>query len=559
MIQIFVIFSFLMWTIALLGLGTPLWIFLEKIFQDTEIPNELCILLRGTLGLILISVLGTIFNFFIPLDAVFSIIIQLTGIVLFFIYRKNIFIAPKRFDLWMLGAVFLAGSLFPLLNLRNYDTGLYHLPMINWITHSALPLGLANLHVRFGFNSAWFIDAAVVQPLRFVTKSPFFIVDAILFSFYGTFIFLTPLNLLRDGTARFSSFFALSTFIPWLYCLARFISSPTPDNPTLLMTLMVTFLLIKAFETMKIDYIFLAFLISFYAFTIKLSAIPYFFATTLLIIIIFISQIFNNYYTNKYVKKINISRYVTICAIVFMMGIPHLARGIVSSGYAAFPATIGFPNLQWSVPLKAVVQVQNVIKAWARKPGPHWQEALKGWGWITSWVDHLTRIMALWLGVVVVGLTLIGICFIKNNKKDLGGFLIVLFLSLAGCMFWFFTAPSPRFGYGYLYSFAGILLSYGLYNLFRDKNSCQIFSKIILVIFVLLCIFQYKPNLRQISNTKKVKDVALVPHENNEGVTIFTPKKGDQCFDAPLLCTPYFNKNLHIIFQDGKVKMFSVK
>jgi hypothetical protein len=34
-----------------------------------------------------------------------------------------------------------------------FDTGLYHLPMVNWISNYALPFGLANLHGRFGFNS----------------------------------------------------------------------------------------------------------------------------------------------------------------------------------------------------------------------------------------------------------------------------------------------------------------------------------------------------------------------------------------------------------------------
>jgi hypothetical protein len=45
-------------------------------------------------------------------------------------------------------------SVMSLMNMDCYDTGLYHLPMINWITNSSLPFGLANLHDRFGFNNS---------------------------------------------------------------------------------------------------------------------------------------------------------------------------------------------------------------------------------------------------------------------------------------------------------------------------------------------------------------------------------------------------------------------
>lgn len=560
MIQIFVLFSFLAWTIALLGLGTPIRILLGKIFQDIEFIDEIRFLFQGILGLIVVSVLGTIFNFFIPLDSAFSLTVLLIGITLFCVYRKNIIIAANRLDTLISGIILLIGSLFSLLDLKDYDTGLYHLPMINWITHSALPFGLANLHERLGTNSSWFIDAAVVYPLRFVTQSPFFIINAILFSFYGTFIFLTLMEMLKNGTAKFSSFFTLSTVIPWLYCLASFISSPSPDNPTMLITLLVTFLLIRTFETMNIDYLFITFLISFYGFTIKLSAASYFVSITCILFAALTLKILNIHLINEHIKTINMSKYTATSIIIFLIGFPHFIRGIIASGYVSFPLTLGFPNLYWSVPLKEVVHVQDLIKGWARSAGPHWHETLNSWSWLASWAHHLkARRVALWLGMVIAGLALDGLCFIRKRTRDLRVFLAMCLLSLMGCVFWFLTAPTLRFGYGYLYSLSGILLSYGLYNLLTDKKNCQFFLRITLVLFIALCIFQHRLHFDQMLNVHKVKKIRLVKHKSINGVTLFTPKNGDQCFDAPLLCTPYFKKNLHVVLQGNRVTMFSVK
>ena len=40
----------------------------------------------------------------------------------------------------------------------------------------------------------------------------------------------------------------------------------------------------------------------------------------------------------------------------------------------------------------------------------------------------------------------------------------------------------------------------------------------------------------------------FIEDKTNDQVIIYTPAKGDRCFDAPLLCTPNFNEKLKVGF-----------
>ena len=60
-----------------------------------------------------------------------------------------------------------------------YDTGLYHLQAVQWLTHGPLPKGLANLYECLGYNCSWFPLAAALETPLLLGKSCF-IVNAML-------------------------------------------------------------------------------------------------------------------------------------------------------------------------------------------------------------------------------------------------------------------------------------------------------------------------------------------------------------------------------------------
>ena len=150
-----------------------------------------------------------------------------------------------------------------------------------------------------------------------------------------------------------------------------------------------------------------------------------------------------------------------------------------------------------------------------------------------------------------------------KKKKELANFLIVASLALVGCLFWFFTAPDPRFGYGYLCSFFGILISYGVYNFVSSKDGKKRFlgaTCIFIFLIVFWHIYNKNINPKEIFNTNKIQKTKFVEMKTDSGGVVYVPSTGDQCFDGPLLCTPYFNKDLRITFdKDNNPKMFWVE
>jgi hypothetical protein len=550
LIQSFVLLSFFLWLIAILGIGSFISGFFEKYFKKFRVNKIFRFLYFSLLGYSSLAVLGTIANFFVPLNGYFSIPLLLVGLILFYVNRKNICEEMDKIDWTVIFVFFLFCGMFTLMSLKNYDTGLYHLPVINWIYKEALPFGLANLHGRFGFNSSWFVLSAIINPLRFVTQHPFFIINATLFFFYGSFVLLTVVKVIKKFKANVSEIFALTTIIPGFFSLQSFISSPSPDLPAMLLTFFVTYLLIKAFILKKIDYLFIAFIASFFAVTVKISTVPYFFGILFVLVAIF----FRKYILKKeigFFKNINFPKYILAFLAVLLLGIPYLARGFVSSGYPAYPSTIGHINVNWAVSETGTASEANWVKSWARKPHTPPEEVLGNWDWFREWLFKFIKGQEVFLIFLLSGLLAFGICVYFKKKKFISSFLAVSLLSFFGCLFWFFSAPTPRFGYGYLFSFAGVFIAFGLYNLFLDKKVKHLAIGIVVFLLLGSFIFSYgKYGIMEIFNLKKIKQPALIEKETKDSVIIYVPQKGDQCSNAPLLSTPYFNDKLKIEFNN---------
>jgi len=103
----------------------------------------------------------------------------------------------------------------------------------------------------------------------------------------------------------------------------------------------------------------------------------------------------------------------------------------------------------------------EVIQAWARLPGPQSSESLNNWNWFFDWFSR-----NIFLEVAIVALLCIGSCLlivgaIRNGPGafTIRAFLIPAFAAIFGVVFWFFSAPDPRFASGFLFSL-GLLLSY---------------------------------------------------------------------------------------------------
>jgi len=158
-----VVFSVcLAWVIAALGIGCFLTdlLGLNRESDESFLKDEIKFAVWGFLGLACLSAVAMAANFFIPVSSGISVICLLIGASFSIINRRKIFTWIGLNEAAILAALLFYISLIPMGPVSCFDTHLYHLQSIKWIHQNPLPLGLANLHGTFGFNSSWFPLAA---------------------------------------------------------------------------------------------------------------------------------------------------------------------------------------------------------------------------------------------------------------------------------------------------------------------------------------------------------------------------------------------------------------
>ncbi|OGW76172.1 MAG: hypothetical protein A2Z72_00670 [Omnitrophica bacterium RBG_13_46_9] len=245
----------------------------------------------------------------------------------------------------------------------------------------------------------------------------------------------------------------------------------------------------------------------------------------------------------------------------------------------------------------------NWIRSFARMPvAYHWSEVLGSWDWVMPWVAEIFRDrqveVVLPLALAVTGCFVVLLSSVRKkyiqrkvsphgftaaapkfrSGKDscpaptirggaLGGtssrwpFILPAIL---GIIYWFFTAPHPRFADSFFW-----ILGIGVFILAIDDWVS--FNRLARLYFVLclacaLCFFiQGKKDFAKVLICEKniakafgqlcIKNVVfqgkdkfgfhsvpqpdLTEFRTDSGLILYVPREGDQCWNAPLPCTPY--------------------
>jgi hypothetical protein len=569
MVNLYILVIFLFWIISILGYGSILS-FLYKSPGLSKFKNfkNIRLAVFGIFGLAVISLLGNLANFFIPLNFTFSIIVFSLGLILFATNFKKIFFGYGKSEIILIIVLIIYLSFIPFNWVKHYDTGYYYLQSIKWLRESAVPLGLANLIGLLGYNPSWFTVASIVETPLFIKESPLFITNTLMMFFYGSAVFLTFLEKIRFKKILFSDYFIIFASIPWFIRTRPNMASMSPDLPIMLIVLFVIYLLIRCFEEKENNYFyfFISIIFSAFAVTVRVSAFPVLIGSALLLVYygVFIRKTLYLTNSGKSIFKDRIF-YVNLIIPSFMVLMTWMIRGIMISGCIVYPSKIGYlENLKWSanpgIDLK-------YITSWARG-GLHASasEVLGNWKWFIPWVNRFLEsgdkiiLLILIAGLLLLLTAIIRKRFLQKNKSY-SLFFAPLFVSFSGISFWFFTAPEPRYGYGFLFSFALLIFSYGFYILKLPKYEevSKLAFILLIILFLLVEIVPLNVGIDKIftNDWGKVPEVEVKEEITNQGIKINLPAEGDQCWYMNLPATPNLDPNLKIIFsRDGKYKMF---
>jgi len=513
-----------------------------------------------------------IVHFFLPISAF---------VIIFFLSIGIVIILPQ-FITSLLGSSIRIStrSLFPVLGLSiffifvifwissrsmlpptHYDSGLYHFNKIRWINTYPIVPGLGNLHGRLAFNQTFFLFVAALNffPLfehgHSIANSFIFLLTFVTFLELLWPVYKKPSLLWEVHPFRYLSIIFAFPILGYL-SLSFYggLSSPSPDLTSTLLLLVIFIVLIQGLgewingKCSQNDRVVFLGVLSTLGLTIKMSNLAF---CSVIWGFIFL------YILKQRILKIG-TRIVLISTFTIIIWCLY---SLILSGAPFFPSTIGYISFEWSVPKAKVIAEAQAIQGWGRQPGPDYLNTIGNWQWLEPWLKSMLKNNRDFIYSLAVSLVFCLITFfvflLKEFKRPKFLEWIILFPPVIGLLFWFFSAPGSRFvnGLFYILSICSALL---FLKSIQAINKKRFYLNITLIVFLII---NYHSILYGLNNKHKLKSISYsgwhsinkVPLDQNEtlsGLLLYIPKSGDQCWDSPLPCTPYYNKNLMIRTQD---------
>jgi len=432
------------------------------------------------LGQGFVAVIAMIMHLFIPLSELF-----VTGLILgsmIIAYRgRSLFSFSRPLYISLVWVILIFAFLSVLENAThsplNPDTGLYHVQTIRWFEAYRIVPGLGNFESRYAFNSSWLVLNASLS-FAFLGLRSFHLINGITF-FMAFLYFLSGLKSFISNGINLSSVIKI-LFLPLsFYLLSSEISSLGNDMPITFLTWIILLLWMEKLEhpsSSAVKDIFIVLLSSF-AVTIKLSSLP----LLLFGVFVFVEYMIKNK------KQYTLSLVFLSLAIL----LPWMARSVFLSGYLVYPQTqLDIINVDWKMPDEIVEYTMQGIVGIARF-GNSWDPStpLTFAEWIPIWFNRLTiNRQAMLYGTLFSPLLLL-IAWFRYPLAVSLKFLYAFGVMIMGLVFWFFTAPSIRFGYGFIIAACSLALAPFMMELFAMLN--KRFSMIPGSVLLVLAGFQF--------------------------------------------------------------------
>ena len=446
-------------------------------------------------GIILISFISLILNFFVPLNPLVNTILLI--IPAFILFKKfSYFFSVKFFQFIIINAI-LVFLLVAKSNVYRPDAMLYHLPYINILNEEKIIFGLSNLHFRFGhisivqyfsafFNNFLLSKNAIVLSIAIIASS-------VIINFSSQVLFY-----LRNKKFNFHFFYLFSILIFIVYKMNRY-SEYGNDAPTHFLFFFLISEIIKCIDNEVSSDNSNNFILSIF---ISLNKITMAFS-------IFLPFIF--------LKKENIINIIKSKKFYFgtFFLVLWIFKNIIVTGCLVYPVSkLCLTDLKWTN-INQVSSVASENEAWTKswpdfknKNNISQNDYSKNFNWLKTWSkSHLNKIIKILLPYIIF-LTIIYIFLYQKykNKEDEPNiinkkkYLILIILMFIFSIIWFLKVPVYRYGYSYFICLFSLIFSYlcTFANL-TSKDAKKFFGFFLVVCFLA---FLTKNSMRIIMDDK---------------------------------------------------------
>jgi len=552
---------FLTWAVialALIGLGSIVLTLFSEAYSLID---------AFWMGLAISVAVLEIWNLLLPITASVTMFLFGAGLLGLALNRsalRNSLRSTLQASRWLL----LLGIAFALLlALRScgpceyFDTGLYGASAVRWIqTYPAVP-GLANLHGRLGFNSSVFLCIAALGQGPWKDLG-FHLFTGFLLSALWVTLLPACARCVRPTAASPADWFHCILAVPAFFWTTRSrIVGTQTDEPAEIVCLIAAGILFAGLSqnnrqdrpSPPPSRLLLAATLFSLAVTFKLSAAVFaFFAWCLVFRGIWQAT------ASPSKRRLHLAAALLSPAVLLL---PWLARSIILSGYPLFPATIFAFPVPWRTPLSAARWYALGVQSWGRIPDAPFRDT-QGLHWLGDWLHHALRNRPSFqvpLAISLAGLAIALFLHFRREAKPRTACpqLSLLFPGLAGILFWFAASPDPRFAQFSIWTTAATLGAWGIVSLdfqrppshTRPARTGIVLAALFLSLIWCLISVGWKEPIRALRGVQKPPPLpkpALILRHTLSGLPVYVPAQGNQCWDAPLPCTPYFDESLRL-------------
>jgi hypothetical protein len=456
---------------------------------------------------------------------------------------------------------------------EHYDTGLYGAQAVRWFMTYPLVPGLGNLIAQLGFNSSVFLWFAALDqgPWRDLAHHLF---DGFIIAALFPTIIPRGLRILRADRPSPLDWFCTLLFVPaTIWATTTKIVGTNTDLPTAVVCVLAAAYLFRALsgetphtQTSTHDAapgvqktsdlpskdLLIAMVLFSLAATFKISSVVF----ALLGWSVAAAKLWLLRRSTASGKRQIVWAVILSAAIV----LPWVGRGLVLTGYPFFPSAALAIPVDWKVPAFETQLQADFARSFARVPELTYEYA-HGWNWLRPWFRQLVREregFLIPLFFALAGGAAETIRMRSQNRGSLPQWLWLLVPSLGGLIFWFFEAPAMRFGEPLMWTAGATLGTLAAVHFLNTRGGIRMALTGLLLLTGwaahprLFWGSYFRPSVG-VRTFLRLPAAKLAPHQTSSGLTVNVPVETNQCWDAPLPCSPYFRSTLRLR-EPGKVE-----
>jgi hypothetical protein len=433
-----------------------------------------------------------------------------------------------------LAALALVAAAFASQTVTWYDTGLYHLQAMKWLAQFGTVKGVALTHLRLGFTSSWF---ALAAPFPAATLGGL----CLLLGFAHLALLLSRIWKDRASLPDWFAATAYAFCLPVAMADNGMAVSPSPDLPSAMLAIVIAWRVLLTPNARL-----LPLLLGLCAFAIKLSTAP-------------LIPVTAAYYL--WGKNGILRRGAITSALLIAITLPVVAAGYIKSGCPLFPSPLGCASAPWATGKEKASEYQNIIRAFAQNQGD--SSTIRPLSrWLSQWpisqnTGTLTSDALLLFASLLCALWL---CAERSSVTSAEWRACAI--GVAGVTYVMASAPSLRFGLGFFCIIPALALARGrkvayalipilplAAALLTPYSELQLRKIRLAALALIIAAYAVSIFFARLKSPKVFLVAALFvplttltamrPHPvKPPALPSSNLPNGNQCWDAPLPCTP---------------------